>query len=174
MDNKKELLLKLQELAKRGVDGEKENADKLLKKLMKKYNISEDEINNEEKNEVEIELRDNIEVRLVCQILFSFFDDAPLYQKWRKRIKYYTKLTKSQEIEFRYMFSVYLEDFRKQERIFYRAFINKNRIFPKENLNGEGRSLYDAPPEERNEILKSQMMMGGIEMTRIRKALKGE
>ena len=170
MDNKKELLLKLQELAKRGVNGEKENADKLLKKLMKKYNISEDEINDEEINEVELELKDDIEVRLACQILFSFFDDAPLYQKWRKRIKYYTKLTKSQEIEFRYMFSVYLEDFRKQELIFYRAFIYKNNIFP----DGKGRSLYDVSPEERAEILKSQMMMGGIEMTRIRKALKGE
>ena len=75
MDNKKELLLKLQELAKRGVNGEKENADKLLKKLMKKYNISEDEINNEEINEVELELRNDIEVRLASQILFSFFDD---------------------------------------------------------------------------------------------------
>lgn len=131
MDNKKELLLKLQELAKRGINGEKENADKLLKKLMKKYNISEDEINDEEINEVELELRDDIEERLASQILFAFFDSAPLYKKWKKRVKYYTKLTKSQEIEFRYMFSVYLEDFRKQELIFYRAFINKNRIFQK-------------------------------------------
>lgn len=174
MDNKKELLLKLQELAKRGVNGEKENADKLLKKLMKKYNISEDEINDEEINEVELELKDDIEVRLACQILFSFFDNAPLYKKWKKRVKYYTKLTKPQEIEFRYMFSVYLENFRKQELIFYRAFINKNRIFPKEILNEKGRNPYDISPEERAEILKSQMMMGGIEMTRIRKALKGE
>lgn len=174
MDNKKELLLKLQELAKRGINGEKENADKLLKKLMKKYNISEDEINNEEMNEVELELRNDIEVRLVSQILFSFFNNAPLYRRLKKRVKYYTKLTKSQEIEFRYMFSVYLEDFRKQELIFYRAFINKNNIFPKEILDGKGRSLYDVSPEERAEILKSQMMMGGIEMTRIRKALKGE
>ena len=174
MDNKKELLLKLQELAKRGVNGEKENADKLLKKLMKKYNISEDEINDEEINEVELELKDDIEVRLACQILFSFFDNAPLYKKWKKRVKYYTKLTKPQEIEFRYMFSVYLENFRKQELIFYRAFINKNRIFPKEILNKKGRNPYDISPEERAEILKSQMMMEGIEMTRIRKALKGE
>lgn len=174
MDNKKELLLKLQELAKRGVNGEKENADKLLKKLMKKYNISEDEINDEEINEVELELRDDIEVRLACQILFSFFDNAPLYKKWKKRVKYYIKLTKPQEIEFRYMFSVYLENFRKQELIFYRAFINKNRIFPKEILNEKGRNPYDVSPEEKAEILKSQMMMEGIEMTRIRKALKGE
>lgn len=174
MDNKKELLLKLQELAKRGVNGEKENADKLLKKLMKKYNISEDEINNEEINEVELELRNDIEVRLASKILFSFFDNAPLYRRWKKRVKCYTKLTKSQEIEFRYMLSVYLEDFRKQELIFYRAFINKNRIFPKEILDGEGKSPYDASPEERAEILKSQMMMNGIEMTRIRKALEGE
>lgn len=85
MDNKKELLLKLQELAKRGVNGEKENADKLLKKLMKKYNISEDEINNEEINEVELELRNDIEVRLASQILFSFFDNAPLYRRWKKK-----------------------------------------------------------------------------------------
>lgn len=174
MDNKKELLLKLQELAKRGVNGEKENADKLLKKLMKKYNISEDEINDEEINEVELELRDDIEVRLASQILFSFFDSAPLYRKWKKRVKCYTKLTKSQEIEFRYMFTVYLEDFRKQELIFYRAFINKNRIFPKEILEGEGKDPDEISPEERAEMLKSQMMMEGLEMTRIRKALKGE
>ena len=79
MDSKKELLLKLQELAKRGINGKKENADKLLKKLMKKYNISEDEINNEEINEVELELRNDIEVRLASQILFSFFDKVNFF-----------------------------------------------------------------------------------------------
>ena len=66
------------------------------------------------------------------------------------------------------MFSIYLEDFYKQELVFYRAFLNKNRIFPK---NLKATNLDEIPPEERKEIMLSQVMAQGIERTKIRKAL---
>lgn len=165
---KTELLKKLKALSDRGVSGEKENATKLLKKLMKKYGISEEEIQKDEVKQIYINLRTDIEVRLASQILYAFFDNAPLYKCYKSKIKHYTKLTASQAIEFKYMFSIYLEDFYKQELVFYRAFLNKNGIFPK---NLKAKSLDEIPPEERKDIILSQMMAQGIERTKIRKAL---
>ena len=66
------------------------------------------------------------------------------------------------------MFSIYLEDFYKQELVFYNAFLNKNRIFPK---NLKAKDINEIPPEERKEIMLSQIMAQGIERTKIRKAL---
>ena len=59
---KTELLKKLKALSDRGVSGEKENATELLKKLMKKYGISEEEIQEDEVKEIYINLRTDIEV----------------------------------------------------------------------------------------------------------------
>lgn len=44
MNNKAELLKKLKALVDRGIDGEKVNAEKKLKELMRKYDISENEL----------------------------------------------------------------------------------------------------------------------------------
>lgn len=41
-----ELAKKLKELAERGVDGEKVNAEQLLHKIMKKHNITEEDLND--------------------------------------------------------------------------------------------------------------------------------
>ena len=53
MDEKKKLIKKLQELAERGVGGEKEGAQKKLEQLMKKYNISEADLSDEQLREHE-------------------------------------------------------------------------------------------------------------------------
>lgn len=45
-----EKLQKLSELSKRGIGGEKENAELLLKKLMKKYHITEEDLQLKIKN----------------------------------------------------------------------------------------------------------------------------
>lgn len=171
MDKKIEILKKLKALADRGIGGEKENAELLLKKYMKKYNISEKEINKDEEKKVYINLKNEIELKLASQILYAFFKSAPLYKQNGRgnRTKYCTILTTSQEIEFRYIYSVYLESFKKQELIFYRAFINKNNIFPKEANTG----IDKISQEEREEIIKASMMSQGIEKINIRKCIGG-
>ena len=162
------LLQKLKSLSERGIAGEKENATILLKKLMKKYGITEEELKENEVTTVYIKIKNGIEERLASQLLYAFFNNAPLYKPHRNKINYYTELTPAQAIEFKYMFSIYLEDFYRQELIFYRAFINKNKIFPKDS---EAKDINEISLEEKKEYLLSQMMLQGIERTQIRKAL---
>lgn len=54
--NKKELLKKIKALADSGVGGEKENAQKILAGLMKQYDISEEELSEENIKEFEIKI----------------------------------------------------------------------------------------------------------------------
>lgn len=168
MSNKNELLLKLKKLSERGIDGEKKNATELLNNLMKKYNISESELNSLEIKRFDIELKNDIEQRLASQILYAFFNNTPLYQYINAQTKFCVELTKSQEVEFRYMFSIYLEDFKKQELVFYRAFISKNNIFPK---NADQKNYEEITSKEREELRLAAMMAEGIQKTEIRKAL---
>lgn len=162
------LLQKLKSLSERGIAGEKENATILLKKLMKKYGITEEELKETEVTTVYIKIKNKIEERLASQLLYAFFNDAPLYKPYRNKSNYYTELTPAQAIEFKYMFSIYLEDFYRQELIFFRAFISKNKIFPKDS---EAKDINELPLKEKKEHLLSQMMLQGIERTQIRKAL---
>lgn len=149
--DKKEILLKLKALSDRGVDGEKENATKLLERLMKKYGITEEDLAIEEKKEVFITLKNDIEVRLCNQILFAYFDDIPLYKcGYKSRSRFWLEMTAAQEIEFKYMLSVYLEDFYKQQDIFLHAYVQKNKIFPKDV---ETRYISEMTSEDRKSVV---------------------
>ena len=72
--NKFDVIQKLKSLSEKGVSGEKENATRLLNKLMKKYNITENELQDDETRGVIVDLKDNIEVKLCNQILWAYFD----------------------------------------------------------------------------------------------------
>ncbi len=168
--DKKEIILKLKALSDRGINGEKENATKLLEKLMKKYGITEKEIQTDEKKNVIVVLKNDIEKRICYQILYAYFDDIPLYKcSYRSRTQYYVIMTATQEIEFKYILSAYITDFYKEQDIFVSAFIQKNKIFPKD---GPIRHLEDLSPEEREKSLRASVMQEGIEKTEIRKALE--
>lgn len=156
------------------MQGEKDNATKLLRKLMQKYAISEEDLKQEKIRTVWVVLKNDAERKICRQILYAYFDNANLYKRYRDRTKYWTKLTPAQEIEFKYMLSVYLKSFYEEEEIFIRAFIQKNHIFP---ANGPTVELSDLSAEEREKAMRAELMKQGIEFTRIRKALedkKGE
>lgn len=168
---KMEIIQKLKALSDRGVAGEKENATKLLRKLMQKYAISEEDLKQEEVRTVWVTLKNDAERKICGQILYAYFNNADLYKRHGDRTKYWTELTPAQEIEFKYMLSVYLESFYKEQDIFIRAFIQKNKIFP---VGGPVTNIDDLPAEERGKSIRAALMTEGIEFTRIRKALSGE
>lgn len=167
---KKEIIQKLKALSERGIAGEKENATKLLEKLMKKYGITEEEIKSQTTKVVNVELRTDAEKRICSQILYAYFDRAPLYRRFGTKISFWTKLTKAEEIEFKYMLSLYLNSFYEEENLFIQAFIYKNDIFPKENKSNTPRAKPTA--KEIEQSIKIHAIMGGIEKAQIRKALK--
>lgn len=166
--NKLEIIQKLKALSDRGINGEKENATKLLEKLMKKYGITEEELEQSQTKTVWVTLRNIAEKRICSQILYAYFDDADLWQRRGDRTKYWTELTPAQEIEFKYILSTYIDSFYKEQDIFIHAFIQKNRIFPKDT---KVVNMSELSPEEKEKSLKASFMAEGIEMTRIRKAL---
>lgn len=166
---KKEIIQKLKALSERGVAGEKENATKLLEKLMKKYGITETDLKSKETKVVNVELRTDAEKRICSQILYAYFDNAPLYRRFGTKISFWTKLTKAEEIEFKYMLSVYIDSFYKEQEIFVKAFIQKNKIFPK---NAPTTNLNELSAEEKAKSIKASLMTQGMEYTVIRKSLE--
>lgn len=166
---KKEIIQKLKALSERGIAGEKENATKLLEKLMKKYGITETDLKNEETKVVNVELRTDAEKKICSQILYAYFNNAPLYRRFGTKISFFTKLTKAEEIEFKYMLSVYIDSFYKEHDIFVSAFIQKNKIFPKD---APTTNINELSAEEKEKSLKASLMTQGMEYTVIRKSLE--
>ena len=70
--NKEDLIKKIKALADRGIGGEKENAQKLLKELMQKYNINEEEISEDVIKEFDIKMPKVYKAAdLANQVLYS-------------------------------------------------------------------------------------------------------
>jgi len=71
MKEKEELLKKLKALAERGESGERENAAAQLEKLLKKYGISEEELERDAEKRCFFKYSQETERRLLMQIVYS-------------------------------------------------------------------------------------------------------
>ena len=74
-DKVKEKLTKVYELVKRGVAGERQSAEKMLKKLLEKYNISEAELNSIDEKEYYFKYASNLDEWLLIQLIEYFFKE---------------------------------------------------------------------------------------------------
>ena len=74
-DKVKEKIAKVYELVKRGVAGEQQSAEKMLKKLLEKYNISEDELNSIDEKKYYFKYASNLDEWLLIQLIEYFFKE---------------------------------------------------------------------------------------------------
>lgn len=155
--NLMEKLQKLSELAKRGIGGEKENAEILLKKLMKKHHITEEDLKLKVKNWYKFNVDSELESKLLIQTAYMVcgHNDDGNYRKKTKRT-YFLELTAEQKIEIEYIFSIFKEDLKKELESFYKAFIYKNDIFP------EDAPTSNDPNKNMEEVFKVQGYMSNI------------
>lgn len=65
-DKKKQLLNKLKALAERGVGGEKETAQRKLQELMEKYEIDENDLSDDKKENYQFKYKNKFEKQLIC------------------------------------------------------------------------------------------------------------
>ena len=72
-DKIKEKIAKVYELVKRGIAGEQQSAEKMLNKLLEKYNISEDDLINEKK--YYFKYASNLDEWLLIQLIEYFFKE---------------------------------------------------------------------------------------------------
>ena len=74
-DKVKEKITKVYELVKRGIAGEQQSAEKMLNKLLEKYNISEDELNSIDEKKYYFKYASNLDEWLLIQLIEYFFKE---------------------------------------------------------------------------------------------------
>ena len=136
MANRQELLKKLKALAEQGVGGEKLNAQKKLDALMKKYGISEEELSDDMPIECEFTFSGEREKGLLSQIIYKVTNQSGTTYRFRYtdsnrlcRTKLGCRATKAQKIEIDFLFDFYKKLYVKEEIMFYKAFVQKHKLF---------------------------------------------
>lgn len=151
---------KLKALADKGVGGEKENAESMLKRLMEKHGVSIEEIEEDQKIPRDLKFTKKNE-QLFWQILSHIMGGAAQYRSHKNsttRIR--IEMTSSEHIEFEAKMNFFQKKFEEDFSIFYRAFIHKNDLFSKpSDLSSEPKEM---TPEEIDEYFKVKEMMQGM------------
>lgn len=135
-DKHKDLLKKLRELSMRGVDGERENAQKLFDKLSKKYGISESELDDECITVHQFTYHGAFEKRLLIQIIAKVLNADPDFYSFssnltgrKKRTILGAECTETQRIEINFLFDFYNTLYQKELEYFLIAFIQKHSLY---------------------------------------------
>ena len=160
-EKKMELLKKLRALAERGVEGEKETAERKLAQLMKKYNIEEEELSDEKLIDYDFRYKTEFEERLLWQLFYKIADNRSRYTyKYGKGSKttYGITCTKAEGLQIQIEYDFYRELWKEECDFFFRAFIQKHEIFwPTADGGGNQSTL------TKEEIMRMIMMMEGMQ-----------
>lgn len=154
------LLKKIRALAERGVGGEADNAEEILRRLMEKYGVSEDELDEEERRRHDFEYHGKEQEKLLRQVVFKVTGGYAynlVYNATGRKVK--TKLgadcTAAEKVEIEFLFDFYTRLWERERAAFLSAFIQKHRIFAIRD---------DIEPQKlsREELLKMQALMLGM------------
>ena len=158
--DKAALLKKIRALAERGVGGEADNAEEILRRLMEKYGVSEDELDEEERRRHDFEYHGKEQEKLLRQVIFKVTGGYAynlVYNATGRKVK--TRLgadcTAAEKVEIEFLFDFYTRLWERERDAFLSAFIQKHRIFTIRD---------DIEPQEvsREELLKMQALMLGV------------
>lgn len=155
--DKAELLKKVKVLSEKGNAGEKENAQKMLEKLMKKYNISDLELDEEKIIKYDIKWANKTEEKLKAQIFYSVVGDI---NDDKKFCSYYRAkngcvyCTASEYLEFEAKCEFYIYHLKIELDRYFRAFIQKNDLFPPLHLIKEREQSEEKLTEEDFKMLE--------------------
>lgn len=173
--DKTELLKKLKALATddRGNENERRQAEEQLNRLLIKYNIDPQSINTENLVRRDLYYKDEIESKLIHQVIYKICGERNVYRQLRKRNWIWVEMTDAEFIEFEMEYPIYKQALHKELDIFYLAFVNKNRIFPPDNLVPPKENADEAVPSKysRADRIRAAMIAEGIEFTKIRRQL---
>lgn len=168
-DKEKELLKKIKALADKGIGGEKIAAEKKLKQLMQKFDITEDELEINVNGWYEFKLKkDKFLNKLFYQILFNIYDVEKQNVQCIKNSKYDINLhiPANIAIELATKYEFYCEAFNKDLETFYIAFINSNELW------SCGDPTDDLTEEEQEQRLKATQLANFLDKHNFNKQLE--
>ena len=130
MAKREDILRKLKALAERGVGGEAINAGELLKRMMEKYGITEDEISDDCIERCEFRYSGVFGKDLMHQIIFMVCGEITMYQYRGNSKIVIADVTTVQRIEIEAAYTFYRKRLDEGLRKFYDAFVQKQYLFP--------------------------------------------
>ena len=136
-----EKLGKVKALADRGEGGEKESAERTLAALMKRYGVTEEELEDTRATIHWIRYKTDWERRLLGQLAYMHlgtghsFGCVGRYTK-RPRKELGIECTPAQYIEIEADFAFYSEAMKEEMELFYSAFLQKNELFSAAGAGG--------------------------------------
>ena len=158
--DKAALLKKIRALAERGVGGEADNAEEILRRLMEKYGVSEDELDEEERRRHDFEYHGKEQEKLLRQVVYKVTGGYAynlVYRASGRKVKKRlgADCTAAEKVEIEFLFDFYTRLWERERDAFLSAFIQKHRIFTIRD---------DIEPQEvsREELLKMQALMLGM------------
>lgn len=132
------LAKKLYELAVRGSDGEREAAQAALDKVVKKYGISLDTLDDTRPEQYHFKYHGEDERKLFAQIAYKVIGESghvytlknPDTNRHRKSV-IGVECTAAQYIEIELLFDFYKRLYEKEKEDFFCAFVHKHNLFGK-------------------------------------------
>lgn len=162
MTNDREILIaklmKIRSLANGGVAGERKAAQAMLSKLMRQHGIEDSELDSSEA-EVHVFklLRNGWHPKLAAQIGYSVLGVRD-FRVDKKRSRLYITCSNHDAVEISAKLDFYTNAYQEDLAIFHRAFVNKNSLFPPEEMDavedGDESLLPKMTEEEREKIIK--------------------
>lgn len=136
MENINEKIKKLRELVERGIDGEAENAQRLLNAIIEKYGIKINEIDEEKEKCYSFYHKNQNERTLILQIIAVIKNTQKVtsFSKNNDRRHIYFELTQSQYICACELIDWHVKQMRKEfdemKRLFSTSYICKHNLYP--------------------------------------------
>lgn len=161
-DKVKELAQKLQALAERGEEHERNLAKAKLENLLNNYDLTSEELSENYESVHEFSYKDKFEKTLILQIAYKVYGSIPEVYNYRntvtnrkRRNLIGIKCTKAQNIEIEFLFDFYSELFKKEVDFFIDAFIQKHELFG--TPTGE-----NTPKRSPEELERSAFLQAGM------------
>lgn len=165
--NIKDKIRKLVIMAERGAeDGERDNAGNLVEKLLKKYDMTLDDVLDDGKTKCEFVYKGHFEKRLLFQIIFRVTKSADGITTWqppRSRSRVEFSLSRCEEIEARTLYEIHKRELKEHFETAFDAYIRKNKIYSGHTTDDS----VELDPDEIEQIRKSWQMMKGMKSVTI-------
>jgi len=156
-----ELAKKLKALSERGEHGEKHNAADMLTKLLKKHDLSVEDIEREEISSHFLSFKLKQET-LLTQIIYSILGHRmKLYPHVSLKTKMMVKCTSAEFIEIEAAFPFYWNKYEKELGLFDKAFTYKNYLFPKNSDSSKNKKQEKITDEEAEKIVQMMSSIDG-------------
>lgn len=162
--------MKLKALADSGYQGEQDVATNLLAELMQKYEITWSDLDDSIERDYIFPCENEYQKRLLVQITYTHVGQGHCYRMYSSEAKddedefmsIKVRCRPRDFLDIKLDWEFYWMKFEEELDIFYRAFVEKNHLFPPETLQTD-EDHDDNEELSEEEIRKIQGMMNGID-----------